>query len=132
VVEPTERSELLDAGRHVLIDGREAQIASRKGTPERPILKLDKGTPEPGAAIEVPRAAVPLADGEYLVDDLVGCEVVDGGRSLGVVTDVLVLPSADVLEVAGSLLVPLIGDAIRSIDPAARRIDVDSGFLDAD
>ena len=132
VVQPTARLELLDVGRYVLVDGREARIASRRGTRERPIVELEGGAPQPGAAIEVPRESVQLADGEYLVDDLIGCDVVDGERSLGVVTDVLVLPAADVLEVAGSVLVPLVGDAIRSIDPAARRIDVDSGFLDAD
>ena len=46
------------------------------------------------------------------------------------------LPSVEVLEVVredgSELLVPMVGDAIRSIDVAARRIDVDLGFLDAD
>jgi 16S rRNA processing protein RimM len=132
VVEPTERVELLDAGRRVLVGGREKRIVSRKGTNDKPIVALEGAAPAPGEAIEVPRADVELASGEYLVDDLIGCDVVDGPRSLGVVTDVLVLPSADALEVDGSLLVPLIGDAIRSIDLDARRIDVDAGFLDAD
>jgi 16S rRNA processing protein RimM len=124
--------ELLDAGRRVLVGGRETRIASRKGTRERPIVAIEGAAPTAGEAIEVPRADVELASGEYLVDDLVGCDVVDGERSLGVVTDVLVLPSADALEVNGSLLVPLVGDALRSIDLNERRIDVDTEFLDAD
>jgi 16S rRNA processing protein RimM len=95
-------------------------------------VELEDCAPEPGAAIEVPRETVQPAEGEYLVDDLIGCAVVDGERSLGLATDVQVLPSADVLEVDGSLLVPLVKDAIRSIDPVAGRIDVDSRFLDAD
>ena len=46
------------------------------------------------------------------------------------------LPSVEVLEVVREdgeeLLVPMVGDAIRSIDMHARRIDVDLGFLGAD
>jgi 16S rRNA processing protein RimM len=45
----------------------------------------------------------------------------------------LALPSCEVLEVerggAPDLLVPLVRDAVRSVDVAARRIDVDSAFL---
>jgi 16S rRNA processing protein RimM len=129
VAEPTERVELLDAGRRVFIGGREARIAARKGTNERPIVELEAGAASPGEAIEVPRSELELEEGHYLVDDLIGCDVVDGDRSLGVVTDVLVLPSTDVLEVGGSLLVPLVRDAVRSIDTDARRIDVHSRFF---
>jgi len=47
---------------------------------------------------------------------------------------VLPLPSTDTLEVerpdTDTLLVPLVGDAVRSIDIAARTVDVDTGFLD--
>ena len=43
------------------------------------------------------------------------------------------LPSCEVLEVdrpdGSELLVPMVRDAIRSIDVEARRIDVDLGFL---
>ena len=46
------------------------------------------------------------------------------------------LPSVEVLEVVRDdgeeLLVPMVGDAIRSIDVQARRIDIDLGFLGAD
>jgi 16S rRNA processing protein RimM len=139
VSDPTERLDLLDPGRAVTVAGRQFEVAWRKGTAERPILKLAgvDARDVRGAAIEVPRAAVgPLAAGEYLVDDLVGCEAFDGERRLGPVRDVLLLPSADVLEVERGdgepLLVPLVGDAVRSIDLEARRVDVDTGFLDAD
>jgi 16S rRNA processing protein RimM len=33
-------------------------------------------------------------------------------------------------EGGGELLVPLVRDAVRSVDVAARRIDVDLGFLE--
>jgi 16S rRNA processing protein RimM len=45
----------------------------------------------------------------------------------------LPLPSCEALEVerdeGGGLLVPMVRDAIRSVDMAARRIDVDLSFL---
>jgi len=130
VAEPTERTELFEPGRRVLVGGRESRIASRRGTSQRPILELEGGAAVRGDAIEVPRADLVLVEGEYLLDDLVGCRVADGDRVLGVVTDVLVLPAADALEVEGTLLVPLVAAAIRSIDIDARQIDVDTRFLD--
>jgi 16S rRNA processing protein RimM len=54
--------------------------------------------------------------------------VVDGEREVGVVARMIALPSCEALEV-GDRLIPLVRDAIRSIDIEARRIDVDLGFL---
>ncbi len=143
VSEPTDRLELLDAGRHVTVAGREAEVQWRKGTAQRPLVKLegvdDRTQAEQlrGEAILVPRAALaPLADGEFLADDLVGCAIVDGPAPVGTVRGVLVLPAADALEVEDErgrrLLVPLVGDAVRSVDLRARRIDVDMGFVNVD
>jgi len=144
VAEPTSRLELLDAGRRVMVGGRELKVAWRKGTAERPLVKLEEADGRAGAealrgaAIEVPRTEVgKLPEGEFLVDDLVGCAVVDGTRAIGTVRDVLSLPSADVLEVAAGdepdpLLVPLVADAVRSVDVAAARIDVDMRFVSPD
>ena len=139
VGEPTARLELLDAGRSVLVGGREMTVAWRRGTAQRPLLKLDGADGRAGAEalrgeeIQVPRGEVALTEGEFLVDDLVGCDVVDGPRPVGTVQNVLVLPAADVLEVARAagepLLVPLVGDAVRSIDLPARRIDVNMDFV---
>jgi 16S rRNA processing protein RimM len=143
VSEPTTRLELLDVGRSVLVDGSEMQVAWRRGTGERPLLKLvgagARADAEAlrGAEIQVSRAELgTLPEGEYLIDDLVGCEVVDGTRTIGTVQEVLLLPAADVLEVArserGPLLVPLVADAVRWIDIAGGRIDVDTGFVSDD
>jgi 16S rRNA processing protein RimM len=142
VAEPTGRLELLDPGRTVLIGGRERTVISRKGTPDRPIVTLehiatrDSMQALRGAAITVPRSAIRLAAGEFLVDDLIGCAVFDGERRVGSVRDVLLMPSADVIEVEregrGDVLVPLIADAVRAIDVEAGRVDIDSSFLDAD
>jgi 16S rRNA processing protein RimM len=143
VGEATDRLQLLDPGRRVLVRGVEMKVESRKGTAERPLLKLegvdDRSRAERlrGEALEVPRAEVgTLAEGEFLVDDLVGCHVVDGPRRVGTVSDVLVLPGADTLEVERGegppLLIPLVADAVRTVDPAAGRIDVDMAFVNAD
>ena len=59
--------------------------------------------------------------------------MVDGSVSVGFVRRMSALPSCEVLEVdradGSELLVPMVRDAIRSIDVAARRIDVDMVFL---
>ena len=143
VREPTTRLELLDAGRSVLVGGREMKVSWRRGTAARPLLKLEGADGRAGAdalrgqEIQVFRDDVgPLPEGEYLIDDLVGCEVVDGARAIGTVQEVLLLPAADVLEIArdegGPLLVPLVADAVRSVDVAGGRIDVDTTFVSAD
>jgi 16S rRNA processing protein RimM len=115
------------------------EVEWRRGTAEHPLLKLHGVEGRAGAEalrgveIQVPREAVAVPTGEFLVDDLLGCAVVDGPDAVGTVTDVLLLPAADVLEVARpggeALLVPLIGDAVRSVDMEARRIDIDLGFV---
>ena len=69
-----------------------------------------------------------LDEDEYWAADLVGCAVVDGSREVGVVARMVALPSCEALEV-GDLLIPMVRDAIRSIDMDARRIDVDMEFV---
>jgi 16S rRNA processing protein RimM len=140
VTDPTARVELFEPGRSLTVGEREMKVAARRGTAEHPIVVLeearDRAAAEAlrGEAISVPRAVLgDIPEGEFLVDDLVGCEVVDGTRRVGRVQDVLLLPSADTLEVErpgeDPLLVPLVGDAVRSIDTSARKVDVDMSFL---
>jgi 16S rRNA processing protein RimM len=69
-----------------------------------------------------------LEEDEFWARDLVGCAVVDGSREVGVVARMVALPSCEALEV-GELLIPMVRDAIRSIDLEARRIDVDMEFV---
>jgi 16S rRNA processing protein RimM len=120
------------AGGVVLVDGVPRTVERLAGTADRPILRLagcssrEDAEALRGAALEVP--APPLEDGEYWERDLVGCAVVDGDREVGAVSGLLVLPSCEALEV-GDLLIPMVRDAIRSIDLDARRIDVDMGFV---
>jgi 16S rRNA processing protein RimM len=130
------RPALLVLGASVRIGDVKRPIERRAGTDDRPILRLDGVADRAGAEalrgedLFVPRLAAPeLEPGEYWAEDLQGCAVVTAdGRSLGVVEGLRALPSCEVLEV-GDLLVPMVGDAVRLVDVAARRIVVDAGFL---
>jgi 16S rRNA processing protein RimM len=73
--------------------------------------------------------APPLEEGEFWARDLEGCRVVDGETEVGVVERMIALPSCEAL-VVGDRLIPLVRDAVRSVDIEGRRIDVDMGFVD--
>jgi 16S rRNA processing protein RimM len=130
------RGVLLTLGGTVSIAGVDYEIVRRAGTEDRPILRLRGVDDREGAEalrgqdMLVDRsAAPPLPAGEYWAEDLEACVVVTpDGRELGVVARMRALPSCEVLEV-GELLVPMVGDAVLSIDIAARRIVVDPSFL---
>ena len=129
---------LIAAGTPVRVGEVDTVIAAVKGTESRPIARLaaasDRTAVEAlrGADLLVPDAVrPPLEEDEYWAEDLVGCAVVDGDRPLGEVRTLLALPSCEVLELDTGLLVPLVRDAIRSVDVEARRIDVNGEFLGA-
>ena len=66
--------------------------------------------------------AAPLAEGEFYTFDIIGCEVFDGDKKLGTVTNVLKTGSNDVFEVDGKTLIPALKSVVRSIDIAAKKI----------
>jgi 16S rRNA processing protein RimM len=118
------------------IEQRTVRVLRRAGTDERPILRLegvtDRAAAEAlrGEELLVPRTEAPvLGEDEWYAEDLEGCVVVDGSRELGVVTRLVPLPSCEALEVGDGLLVPLVADAVRSVDIERRRIEVDAAFL---
>lgn len=134
------RPALLTVGVAVVVAGRRLEILARKGTDERPILRLaTAGDREAADALRgkellVARVAAPeLEEDEFWAEDLEGCTVVAQGREIGVVRRLTELPSCEVLEVeragGGELLVPLVRDAIRTVDIAQRSIEVDLEFL---
>jgi 16S rRNA processing protein RimM len=132
---------LLKLGGSVQVSGMTAAIVRRAGTDAKPILRLegieDREAAEAlrGAELTVHTADAPvLAEGEWWEHELQGCEVRDGEAHLGTVIRLLELPSCEALEVrpaAGGepVLVPMVKDAVRSIVPAERRIEVDLDFL---
>jgi 16S rRNA processing protein RimM len=122
---------LLADGMTLVVAGAERQIERRAGTDSRPIIRLSGTSSRHDAealrGVEL-QAEETLDEGEFWAADLAGCRVVDGEREVGVVARMIALPSCEALEV-GDLLIPLVGDAIRSVDVRARVIDVDMGFL---
>ena len=128
-------AELLAGREALVIGGRPVGIARRAGTDAKPILRLEGASSREdadalrGEALQVPlEDAPPLEPGEFWARDLEGCRVTDGEREVGVVDRMVALPSCEALAV-GALLIPMVRDAIRTIDLKGRRIDVDMAFL---
>jgi 16S rRNA processing protein RimM len=127
------------------VGGRDRELVRRSGTDERPILRLAGVQGREGVEalrgeeLMVPRSAAPdLGEDEWWAEELEGCRVTDGDREVGVVVELLGLPSCEALRVerpepgGGELLVPLVRDAVRSVDMRERRIDVNLAFLGED
>jgi 16S rRNA processing protein RimM len=135
------RPRLLTVGTSVTLAGQTVAIARRAGTDERPIVRLEGVEDRPAAealrghALTVTSREVPaLAEGEWWAHELEGCEVVDGDRLLGTVSRLIELPSCEALEVecrqgGEPLLVPMVKDAIRRVEPSAGRIEINLDFL---
>jgi 16S rRNA processing protein RimM len=118
----------LPEGLEVGVAGRSARIERRAGTDRRPLLRLEgiEGSEIRGETLFASEAEAPLEEGEYLAEDLVGCEV----EGLGTVRRVITGPSCDLLEVGDDeTLVPFVSDAVRSVDTDRRVIVVDREFL---
>jgi 16S rRNA processing protein RimM len=140
VTGPTSRA--LTVGMAVTVAGRAAAIVRRAGTDRRPIVRLagidDRTAAEAlrGLTLTIDELDAPaLAEGEWWAHELEGCEVLDGDRLLGRVTRLIELPSCEALEVQPEhggepLLVPMVKDAIRHVQIANRRIEVNLDFLD--
>jgi 16S rRNA processing protein RimM len=129
-------AELLAGREELLLGDRRIVLTRHDGTPEKPILRFEgcasreEAEALRGTELRVPVAeAPPLAEGEFWASDLAGCRVFDGEVEVGVVARMVALPSCEALEV-GDRLIPLVRDAIRSVDVEGRRIDVDLRFVD--
>ncbi len=132
---------MLGLGHTVTLGEREVAIVRRAGTDEHPIVRVE-GCDSRDAAealrgqrlLVAPAPRPQLGPDEWWAEELEGARVFDGERELGVVRRLLALPSCECLEVArteggADLLVPLVRQAIRSVNVAAARIDVDARFL---
>jgi len=137
------RPQLLSHGASVSVGRQTLRIVRRAGTDSHLILRLE-GLEDRSAAqrlrgqeLLVPRSLAPaLEPDEWWAEDLEGCLVHDAGVAVGTVRRLLELPSCEVLEVERpdqreDLLVPLVSDAVRSVDVQRREIDIDMRFLGA-
>jgi 16S rRNA processing protein RimM len=132
---------LLRVADRVMIDGTERSIARRAGHDARMILRVDGCTDREGAEairgkeLLVARVQAPVLEAdEWWAEDLEGLAVRDGDRDVGRVTRLLALPSCEVLQVeriegGDPLLVPLVSDAVRTVDLERGQIDIDLRFL---
>lgn len=122
----------VDGPRHPLPEGAEVMLGStariverRGGTDERPLIRLsglDDPRPIRGETMLVEDE---LAEDEWLAADLARCTV----AGFGPVARVVDGPSCSLLELEDGTLVPLVSDAIESIDLDAGEIRVNRGFL---
>jgi 16S rRNA processing protein RimM len=118
-------------GAALLVDGLPATIElSRRVGGGRRAIRLDRRV-ERGAVLAVPVSELPAPDPDsYYAFQLVGLAVVDReGQELGRVVGVHPGVANDNVELEDGMLVPLIDDAVRSIDLDAERIVVERGFL---
>jgi 16S rRNA processing protein RimM len=148
----------VQVGSEVRVGDSVWRVTRLAGHAARPIMRLEgcerreDAEALTGSELMVARADVhELEPEEWWAEDLEGCAVYDGERPVGVVSALLALPSCEVLEVerraddrtgpaaderaadpARPLLVPLVRDAVRSVDIERRVIDVDLRFLGED
>jgi len=125
-------SRALEVGATVTAGGTARRVERSAGTAARPLVRLsgvaDRTDADAlrGEDVLIDDEETPLDADEWLADDLVGCRV----EGLGEVTKVVSAPSCDLLVVGESeILVPFVRDAVRSVDSASRRIEVDLEFL---
>jgi 16S rRNA processing protein RimM len=122
----------VDAPRHALPEGERVVVGSvahtierRAGTDERPLVRLSGLTDPAARRGEILLVEDELTADEWLASDLAGCSV----EGLGPVRRVLEGPSCSLLELEDGTLLPLVSDAIESIDVDAREIRVNREFL---
>ena len=134
-------ADLLVLGATLEVAGVPRTVTRRAGLDARPILRVegceDREAAQAllGSELWASRDSAPALEAdEWWADELEGCAVRDGEIEVGTVTRLIGLPSCEVLEVdradgGRSLLVPLVGDAVREVDVVARVIEVDLRFL---
>jgi 16S rRNA processing protein RimM len=132
---------LLPLGAIVTVGGSPRTIDRHAGHAARLIVRLEgcvsreQADALRGQALLASRQQAPeLEPDEWWAEDLEGCAVRDGERTVGIVTRLLALPSCEVLEVhpeggGDAVLVPLVSDAVRTVDVKGRVIDVNLSFL---
>jgi 16S rRNA processing protein RimM len=124
-----------DGARVLLETGRELTIDHARPHGRRMLVKFagidDRDAAERlrGANLVVPESWVPaLPDGEWWSHEVVGSEVwTEGGRRLGVVTEVIANPANDLwvtVDRGNETLIPALADLLVEVDVRAKRIVV--------
>lgn len=82
------------------------------------------------AVLLVKRGVLSLEPDEYLVAELIGCEVREKDRSYGLVREVMSAAGSDVLVVgqgASERMIPLVDDWVESVDLGRKTIEIRNG-----
>ncbi len=121
---------------------RTLTLASRGGTGDALILTFEGVTDRTsaealaGAELAIPRARlIPTEPDTFYVRSLIGCAVVSGSTTLGVVIEVTPGPANDILVVhpeggGEALLLPFTEDGVPEVDLEGRRLVVRAGLID--
>lgn len=123
-------------------DGRSLVVLSARAHRDRFLVRFEGSDSREDAeglrgAVYVPAAEVrSLQDSEYWEGDVVGCAVhLADGSEVGRVTDVIVRPAQDLLEVetaTGRHLIPFVDAIVTEVDTSSKRVVIDppAGLLD--
>lgn len=121
---------------HVGKPGNEVQAEYARVQKNMVILKLrgvdtiEQAAALRGSVLYVHRDKIPLEEGQYLIQDILGLEVFDAqsGERYGVVSNVTSTGANDVYHIAfadGSVkLIPVIPQVVRRVDIAGGRIEI--------
>lgn len=98
------------------------------------IATADEAESLVGAELWTARDNAALAENEYLDEDIIGCELLQDEKTIGVVRAVRHYPAQDMLELDGGALVPLVGAFIRDIDVEGRviRVQLPPGLVEGE
>jgi len=124
----TNEKERFEAFSHLYIKGEAYLVEAVAYHKNTPILKLEGiDSPEAVEAIKneevlIPYEALPeLEEDEFLIMDLIGLEVFDGGESIGKIREVIQQGPQDLYVVAGKegdILIPGVKAFIKEVDIA--------------
>lgn len=131
VERPSDDERRYAVGARLYVDGVPATVTlTRRAGARRRAVKLDREV-ERGQQLAVDAAELPPPEPDHFyVYQLVGVAVVDdAGGEHGTVVDVRPGVANDNLELSSGRLVPMIEDAVLSIDLDAGRIVVGSAFV---
>jgi len=99
-------------------------IVHLKGTENREDAEAMQNT-----ILSLPRElAAPLEEGQYYMEDMIGCAVFEGERYLGILEDIIETGANDVYSVTADdgseLLIPALKSVIKKVQIESKRIDV--------
>jgi 16S rRNA processing protein RimM len=128
-------SSILETIKQVWIGGTLRTLVSVRATPDRGFLVYVEGVTTRndaellrGQTVEIERSAIPIADDEFLLDDLVGCKVVRAdGTAWGEIVEII-LGKQDRLVIHDGE----IERELPFVDEFVLTIDIDAGVVTVD